>query len=157
MTPLFYPAHDPRAESSEYRRVHARLVVEENRPCAICGVTNAAVARARGPNPWRASEIETHHAIVEWALMNAIDLDQFNALVVRAHRGTRRIYARAFTREQMRAWIDHHEDNLLVLCDVHHRHRAVGIHSVAAPVWNAQPLLDPKTRRQLIQTTRRCP
>ncbi len=122
MTPLFYPAHDPRAEPPEYRCVHARLVVKENRPCAICGVTNAAIARGRVKNPWRASQIETHHAVIEWALMDAVDLRRFNALVVRPRRGLARVCARSFTRAQMRAWIDHHEDNLLVLCDVHHRH-----------------------------------
>src|SRR5437870_13344391 len=109
MTPLFYPEHAPRAESREYRRVHDRLVVHENRPCAMCGVTNAALARG-GRNPWHASQIETHHAIIEWALMGAIDLDRFNDLVVRPRRRMRRIYARAFTPAQLHAWIDHHED-----------------------------------------------
>lgn len=46
MKPLFFPPHDRRAESPAYKRVHDRLVIEENRPCAIGGVTNAAVARS---------------------------------------------------------------------------------------------------------------
>lgn len=49
----------------------------------------------------------------------------------------------------MRAWIDHHPDNLMVLCDVHHRHAGVGIHAVTAPIWRVQPLLGARTRARL--------
>ncbi len=157
MTPLFYPPHPPRRATPAYRRVHARLVVEENRGCAICGVTNAVLVSKRGRrdaacNPWRASAIETHHAVVEWALMNAVDVHRFNALVVapmRERADADVVYRRNFSRAQMRTWIDHHPDNLMVLCDVHHRHAAVGIHAVTAPIWRVQPLLSVRTRARL--------
>jgi hypothetical protein len=71
-----------------------RLVVEENRPCAICGVTNAAIERGRRGRSG-ASQIGTHHAVIEWALMDAVDLRRFNALAVRPRRGSSRAYARS--------------------------------------------------------------
>jgi hypothetical protein len=159
MTPLFYPPHPPRRASGAYRRVHARLVVEEGRGCAVCGVTHAVIRSPRArrdpkKNPWRASAIETHHAVVEWALMNAVDVRRFNAVVVarmRGRPGADRIYAHRFTRTRMRAWIDHHPDNLMVLSDVHHRHSKVGIHSVAAPLWRVQPLLNARAWKRLVR------
>ena len=59
---IAYPAHDPRTESAEYKAVHHHLVYELNEPCWICGITHDA-----GGN------METHHAVVEWALANAVD------------------------------------------------------------------------------------
>ena len=41
----------------------------------------------------------------------------------------------------MTDWIDHGRDNLLVLCDIHHRHVYVGIHAITGPIWGAQNLL----------------
>jgi hypothetical protein len=40
-------------------------------------------------------------------------------------------------------WVDHSPDNLWVLCDVHHRHRYLGIHEISYPIWAPQDLLRP--------------
>jgi hypothetical protein len=39
----FYPAHDPRKETPEYKDTHHRLAVEQDRPCLICGVKNSTL------------------------------------------------------------------------------------------------------------------
>ena len=41
----------------------------------------------------------------------------------------------------MRNWVDHSEDNLWVLCDVHHRAKFLGIHEVSYPIWAPMNLL----------------
>lgn len=42
---------------------------------------------------------------------------------------------------QIADWIDHDEDNLWVLCDVHHRARFFGVHQITVPVWGPQHIL----------------
>jgi hypothetical protein len=41
------------------------------------------------------------------------------------------------------AWVDHSEDNLWVLCDVHHRAKFFGIHEITFPIWGPMDLLRP--------------
>jgi len=139
----FYPPHAPRKESPGYAAVHKRLVHLENRPCLVCGVRNSTLNDTRH-NRFGARAMETHHAFVEWALAGAVDLGKFNAEVVaklKEQNPREPLYQHAMSRAQMDAWIDHHPDNLWVLCDVHHRHRGVGIHAISGPIWGAQPLL----------------
>jgi hypothetical protein len=142
---VFYPAHDKRKESAAYRASHKLLVKKLDRPCLVCGVRNSTL-KVAGQNPFGAKALETHHRIVEWALANAVDIDKFNTRIVasfRRHEPTNPKYANAFTREQMLAWIDADLDNLWVLCDVHHRHKYVGIHAISGPIWGPQDLLLP--------------
>jgi hypothetical protein len=138
---VFYPAHDARTESPEYAKAHHHLVVELDLPCLICGVRNSTLKDPE-QNRHGARDMETHHHIVEWALQNAIDLAKFNEHVwpnLKArHPGK---YDEPFTQQSMLDFIDHSEDNLWVLCDVHHRHSLVGIHAITAPIWGAQNLV----------------
>jgi hypothetical protein len=138
---VFYPAHDARTESPAYAKVHHRLAVVEDRPCLICGVRSSTLGDP-AQNRHGATAMETHHHIVEWALQNAIDLAKFNEHVWPAlqdrHPGK---YPEPFTQQSMLDFIDHSEDNLWVLCDVHHRHSLVGIHSITGPIWGAQNLV----------------
>lgn len=138
---VFYPEHDHRTESPQYAKAHHHLVVELDLPCLVCGVRNSTLADP-DQNVAHARQMETHHHIVEWALQNAIDLDKFNKRIwpaLRArHPGK---YPNRFTQQSMLDFIDHSEDNLWVLCDVHHRHALVGIHSVTFPIWSAQDLV----------------
>jgi hypothetical protein len=138
---VFYPAHDARTESPEYAKVHHRLAVVRDLPCLICGVRNSTL-KDPAQNRHGSKAMETHHHIVEWALQNAIDLGKFNAHVwpnLKArHPGK---YDAPFTQQSMLDFIDHSEDNLWVLCDVHHRHSLVGIHAITAPIWGAQNLV----------------
>lgn len=138
---VFYPAHDARTESAAYAKAHHHLVVVMDLPCLICGVKNSTL-KDPSQNVAGARDMETHHHVVEWALQNAIDLGKFNERVWPAlknkHPGK---YEEPFTQQEMLDFIDHSEDNLWVLCDVHHRHSLLGIHSITAPIWGAQDLI----------------
>ena len=50
-------------------------------------------------------------------------------------------YKKNFTLEDISNWVDHSEDNLWVLCDVHHRAQYLGIHEITDPIWGPQDLL----------------
>ncbi len=124
---LWYPPHPPRRASAEYRRVHHHLVVELDERCWICGVRRSTLADPQ-QNPYGARQMETHHSALEWALANAVDpaklFADFPAMG-------------AADEPHLRAWLDS-EGNMLVLCDVHHRHGLRGIHSITYPAWHAQ-------------------
>lgn len=124
---VYYPPHDPRTASAEYRRVHDHLVHELDSPCWICGVRNSDVVR------WPADvrrhfQLETHHTEIEWAAANGVDL----AYVIRD-------FPSIHDHDQLVEWIDS-EHNMLVLCAAHHRGHFTGIHSVSYPVWKLQRL-----------------
>lgn len=139
---VFYPPHSPRTESPEYAKVHKHLTEELDLPCIVCGVKNSTLNTPE--NRYGSKQIETHHHIIEWALQNAIDLTKFNQRIIAFHRAKNPQdpkYDHDFTEEEMLNWIDHDIDNLWVLCDVHHRHSLVGIHSVTFPIWSPQDLI----------------
>ena len=121
---VFYPAHPPRSESEAYKKIHHKLVVEDDTPCFICKLRNSQLG---DPviNKDGAVEIETHHKIIEWALTDAVDGDKLSEFMGKPI-------------QDVTAWVDHNKENLMVLCDRHHRHREVGIHDVTYPIWLAQ-------------------
>jgi hypothetical protein len=127
METIAYPQHDPRTASAEYRQVHHHLIVERDEPCWICGVRNSTLSDPDA-NPRGSGQMETHHYHVEWALANAIDpakiLKDFPEL------GTA-------DDTHLRQWLDS-EGQMLVLCDVCHRHPHYGIHNITYPAWVAQ-------------------
>jgi hypothetical protein len=140
---VYYPAHSPRTESPEYAKIHKHLAIELDLPCIACGVKNSTLNDLT-QNKVGAKAIETHHHVIEWALQNAIDLTKFNQRIIAWHRAkdpSNTKYTNDFTQQQMLDWIDHDMDNLWVLCDYHHRHSLVGIHSVTYPIWGPQDLL----------------
>lgn len=140
---VFYPPHPPRTETSEYKAIHKKLVHELDLPCLVCGVRQSTLEDS-SQNRWGARALETHHHHIEWALAGAIDLGKFNARIVLAYRkrpGHHEQYDSLFTQEQLLAWVDHDPDNLWVLCDVHHRHKGVGIHAISGPIWGTQDLV----------------
>jgi hypothetical protein len=138
----FYPAHDKRAETPEYKKVHHHLVVELDLPCLVCGVKNSTLKTDQ--NRYRAKAMETHHHVIEWSLANAISADKFNQILLphlaHRHQGSPE-YQTPFTQEQVSAWVDHSADNLWVLCDVHHRAKYFGIHEITYPIWCPMDLL----------------
>lgn len=137
---VFYPEHSPRTESSEYKKIHDHLTKELDLPCIVCGVKNSTLEG----NKVGAKAMETHHHTIEWALQNAIDVTKFNERIVAYHRAKNPYepkYDHDFTEDEMKAWIDHDPDNLWILCDVHHRHSLVGIHSVTWPIFSPQDLI----------------
>ena len=117
---IWYPSHDARKASTEYKHVHNHLVYELDEPCWICGVRQSQLPHGE--------HNETHHWRVEWALVNRIDphliLADFPAMG-------------DATEPALRQWLDS-EGNMLVLCSAHHRYGLVGIHSITYPAWCAQ-------------------
>ncbi len=139
----FYPAHDKRRESPAYKKVHDKMVRDEDRPCLICGVRNSTLRDPKA-NTYGAKAIETHHHVIEWALANAISVEKFNKHMLphlRKRHPDSHEYSQDFTQEQILDWVDHDEDNLWVLCDVHHRAKYLGIHEITFPIWGPMDLL----------------
>jgi hypothetical protein len=149
----FYPPHDARKESSAYAKVHKRLVKQHG--CLICGVTNDILKNKKTSmdltkNPYAAKQLETHHHVIEWALANAIDTDKFNKLVfphLRSRHSDR--YTKPLTAQEVKDWVDHSEDNLWVLCDVHHRAPHFGIHEITDPLWGPQDIFNDAFLKQV--------
>jgi hypothetical protein len=141
----FYPAHDKRAESPAYHKAHDNMVVKKDLPCLVCGVRHSTLGDKK-KNPYAAKQLETHHHVIEWALANAIDPQKFNENIrpSLAHKHPQNpVYKKAMSEKQIRDWVDHSEDNLWVLCDVHHRAKLIGIHAITYPIWCPQDLLRP--------------
>ena len=120
---MAYPAHDPRKASAEYTKVHHHLVYELDEGCWICG-------QRQSQNPPRIHN-ETHHAIIEWAVANAIDPSKLIADFPAMGEATD---------PALREFIDS-EGGLLVLCPRHHRGGLYGIHSITYPAWVCQKYL----------------
>lgn len=145
----FYPAHDKRKESPEYKKVHDDMVHTQGRPCLVCGVTDAVLkdrTKKNDPafNPAGAKQLETHHHVIEWALANAIDPAKFNQHIrpsLAKRHANEAMYQRDMSYQEILDWVDHSPDNLWVLCDVHHRSKYVGIHAITYPIWCPQDLL----------------
>lgn len=130
METIAYPEHDPRTASPEYHRVHHHLVVELDEPCWICGVRHSTLADP-DLNPHGARQMETHHVELEWALANAADPAKLLAAFPEMG---------AADEPHLREWLDS-QGNMLVICDVHHRHPQYGVHSITHPAWIAQKWL----------------
>jgi hypothetical protein len=117
---IWYPPHDARKASAEYKKVHAHLVNELDEPCWICGVKQSELPKGQ--------HNETHHWHIEWALVNRIDptliIADFPAMGEADD-------------PHLREWLDS-EGNMLILCSAHHRHGLVGIHSITYPAFVAQ-------------------
>jgi len=154
----FYPPHDKRKESKEYAAVHKQMTITEDQPCLVCGVRHSTLGD-KDKNPFGAVQLETHHHTIEWALANGIDADLFNQHVRPglARRAAERkaqgnedaiytefdqMYGRTMSLDEIKQWVDHAADNLWVLCDVHHRHKFVGIHAITYPIWGPQDIVN---------------
>lgn len=118
---IFYPPHDPRKASSEYRHVHHKLVVELDEPCWICGIRHS-----------QGGAMETHHAEMEWAAERAFENDQEMLAALVAD-----FKLKLDAPEDLRKWLDS-EGNMLVLCATHHRGARTGIHMISYPAWKLQ-------------------
>ena len=145
LSPDFYPEHDRGVDSPQYAQVHKRLCITMDLPCLVCGVRNSTLANP-AENRYGARQLETHHHVIEWALADAVDVARFNKTIrphLQARQKDQPIYQRDMSAQEVHDWVDHAEDNLWVLCDIHHRHQALGIHKIAYPVWCPQDLLRP--------------
>jgi len=139
-----YIAGEVKSPKSLYKRSHDHLTKTLDLPCLVCGVKNSTL-KDKTKNRYGAKAMETHHHIIEWALANAIDADKFNAIILphlKVRHPQNDDYKKdVFTPADVAAWVDHSEDNLWVLCDVHHRAQYFGIHEITYPIWCPMDLL----------------
>jgi hypothetical protein len=112
------PPHPPRVETPEYKRAHTFLINRRNRPCHSCGVTKRTLKNP-AKNPLGATQMESHHFPVARSLLEACDW-----------RKVHKDFPSVNSQESVERWVDSPE-NLLVLCDVHHRSVEAGIHHLA--------------------------
>jgi hypothetical protein len=145
---VWYPAHPPRTASALYTQTHHQLVAVEDRPCVVCGVRNSTL---RTPaNKVNAKALETHHALIEWAGANAIDWDKLAAdhpdlrtLMQLAGAYHAHLLANggafdgALDPSIVTAFVDS-PDQMLVICDQHHRSSGKGVHMITGPIWELQ-------------------
>ncbi len=122
------PPHPPREETPIYARTHHRLVFTLDTPCAICGVRHSTLSNPK-ENLFHALAVETHHYPIERSLLNACDPRKLKV-----------IFPQVKDRESLEAFIDS-EENMMVLCDIHHRHPHYGIHHILAQDFFVQPFL----------------
>lgn len=122
------PPHPPREDTPIYRAAHHHLVDELDTPCRVCGVRKSTLADPRH-NPLGATQLETHHLPVERSLIDACDWQK-----------VARDYPAVTCQEALLDWVDSAE-NLVVLCDVHHRSVEHGIHHLLTQDWAIQPYL----------------
>lgn len=122
------PPHPPREETPEYARAHHHLTKVLDEPCAMCGVRNSTLNDPK-QNPFGATALETHHYPIERSLMDACDPLKVGV-----------VFPQVKDRASLEAFVDS-EHNLMVLCDVHHRHPLHGIHHLAPQDFFVQPFL----------------
>ena len=122
------PPHPPREETPMYNKTHNHLVNKLDEPCAICGVRKSTIGDPK-QNLFGAKDLETHHYPIERSLLNACDPTKIAV-----------IFPQVKDRETLEAFIDS-EANMIVLCDIHHRHPLYGIHHLVGPDFSVQPFL----------------
>lgn len=122
------PPHPPREETPLYARTHHHLIYTLDTPCAICGVRHSTLNDPK-ENPFGAQALETHHYPIERSLMNACDPKKVHV-----------IFPQVKDYESLEEFIDS-EENMMVLCDIHHRHPHYGIHHILAQDFFIQPFL----------------
>jgi hypothetical protein len=144
------------------------MTVVDNKHCLVCGVQHSTLGDPN-MNPFGAIAMETHHHVIEWALANAIDPDKFNqhilpglkrqaaerpAGLAAAYSEFDADYTNPMPLDRIKQWVDHAADNLWVLCDVHHRHKFVGIHAISYPIWGPQDVVEQGLVEQEIAQTK---
>ena len=117
---IWYPEHDPRKASAEYKKVHHHLVYELDEACWICGIRQSTLPKGE--------HMETHHWALEWALANAVD-----PVLILADFPT----MGEADEPHLRKWLDS-ESNLFVLCERDHSGGQHGVHMITMPAWIAQ-------------------
>jgi hypothetical protein len=123
---IMYPAHPAREEDPHYRDFHHFHEATKRDPeiyrCAWAKETGDKSECADGP-------LELHHAHVEFALQNGIDL---------AH--LEHAYPGISNPDEVGAWVES-PVNLIWLCSFHHRSQWGGIHHLSAADYEASKWL----------------
>ncbi len=111
---VYYPDHCKREASDLFERSRHHLIDELDTPCFICGSKENR---------------ELHHYYVEWAAADSID---WNGKIREDHPNFDWT-----TFKEPTDFVDS-EYNMMVLCQVHHRHKDHGIHMLPYPLWILQ-------------------
>lgn len=122
------PPHPPRESTPAYREAHRRLIDEQDSPCLICGVRKSTLGDP-AQNPAGATQMESHHFPVERSLLDACDW-----------RKVAKRFPSVKSQGDLEQWVDT-EENLVALCDVHHRGVETGIHHLSVTDWSILPFL----------------
>jgi hypothetical protein len=126
----FFPEHPPRKDTPEYHATHKLLINKQDKPCFVCGVRKSTLGDPT-KNPFGAKQMETHHRYVQREFADAVDWRKVAA-----------DFPDVTDRESFVKWVDSPE-NMLVLCDVHHRSTTRGIHHIlTSDFWAERYLLD---------------
>lgn len=116
---IAYPDHAPRRSDPHYRDFMAfRRRTKSTARCQF------ALDRG-GDFTECAGGLELHHAHIEFAMINAVDL----ALLEGRYPGVS-------NRDEVGEWVNGSADNLVWLCTRHHRSHS-GVHHAAAADWEA--------------------
>lgn len=110
----YYPDHEHRTETPEYRSTRRQLIEIEDQPCWVCGIREHR---------------ECHHFYVEYSDQNAVDWDAFQ----RRHSDL----VDWSTFDDPKQFVDS-PANMRILCAKHHRHVNHGIHAMPYPSWELQ-------------------
>lgn len=122
------PPHPPREETPEYEKAHHHLTKVLDSPCAMCGVRNSTL-HIPAENPFGATALETHHYPIERSLLDACDPKKVGV-----------VFPQVKDQMSLEEFVDS-EHNLMVLCDIHHRHPLHGIHHLTPQDFFVQPFL----------------
>lgn len=115
-----FPAHPPRTDDPHYRDFEAyRRRTHATAKCAV-GEHRSDFSECSLDKP-----LELHHAHVEFALQNGVDLKWLEC-----------DYPGISDRESVGAWVES-ADNLLWLCEFHHRGHG-GVHVASAADFEAE-------------------
>ena len=155
---LWYPEHEPREKDPYYNLFHKakKLMRELDIPCWRCGVHYKDLVE-RGSasteaNPLAATQLEAHHADIEFSLANAIDVERWwESSQSQVNRNTWFVQEYSdldgFLQAHPELDPECHENvflafiesegNLQQLCDVCHRSKHQGVHHIPYPDWRA--------------------
>jgi hypothetical protein len=150
---LFFPKHEPRRSDPYYplfqsaKKKLRRLDV----PCWRCGVHYGELTkngRVTPSNPFGASQLEAHHADLEFSLINGVDVERWwQASKKSKEKWFLQTYSNieGFLAVHPELDPDNHDDvfkhymesegNIQILCDFCHRSRDQGIHHLNYPDW----------------------
>ena len=117
---ISYPDHAPREDDPHYKDFNAYH--ERTKATAQCarGLDRGDFSECSLDKP-----LELHHAHIEFALVNSVDL----AWLEKAYPGIS-------SPDEIGAWVES-ADNLVWLCEAHHRGTG-GVHVIGASDWEAE-------------------
>lgn len=117
---ISYPAHEPREDDPHYRDFHAyRERTKATAKCQFALDRGGDLSECHGG-------LELHHAHIEFAMINEVDLALLEAR-----------YPGVSNPDEVGAWVNGSADNLVWLCSKHHRGHG-GVHHASAADWEAQ-------------------